>query len=180
VNHVDIFDAITQRKSVRSYATTPVPEDPLVKVLEAARFAPSAANMQPWHFIVVRDEERRVKIAKGCKYGKFLAESPVVVVGCGNKKTSPKWYVVDTSIALEHLVLAATALELGTCWIGSFNNEEIRKILMLPEEFEVIALIAVGYPRKRTNPLAKVLHVTRPRKKLEEIVSHETYGRGNR
>ncbi len=177
---MDIFDAIAQRKSVRSFATTLVPEDILVKILESARLAPSAANVQPWHFIVVRDEERRVKIAKGCKYGKFLAESPVVIVGCGNKKASPKWYVVDTSIALEHLVLAATALELGTCWIGSFNNEEIREILMLPEEFEVIALIALGHPRERVNPLAKILHVIRPRKKLEEIVSRETFGGGNR
>jgi len=175
---LDIFDAVRQRKSVRSYASTPVPEEVLVKVLEAARFAPSAVNVQPWHFIVVRDEEKRAKIAKGCKYGKFLAESPVVIVGCGNKKASPTWYVVDTSIAIEHLILAATALELGTCWIGSFNNEDIHEIVTLPEEYEVIALIALGYPREKMNTLAKVLHVIRPRKKLEEIASRETYGRG--
>ncbi len=173
---MDIFDTIRQRKSVRSYVSTPIPEDVLVKVLEAARLAPSAANLQPWHFIIVRDKDKRVSIAKACKYGKFLAESPVVIVGCGNKKTSPKWYAVDTTIALEHMVLAATALALGTCWIGSFNNEDIRKILMLPDEYEIVALIALGYSCDKIDPLARIVHTVRPRKKLEEIISLESYG----
>ena len=134
VIQVDIFDAIRQRKSVRSYAPTPVSEKVLVRILEAARLAPSAVNFQPWHFVVVEDQGKRIRIAGGCKYGKFITESPVVIVGCGNKKGSPKWHVVDTTIALEHLVLAATTLELGTCWIGSFDNEDLREMLMLPQK----------------------------------------------
>ncbi len=174
VIQVDIFDAIRQRSSVRSYAPTPVSEEVIVRILEAARLAPSAANIQPWHFIVVEDKEKRTRIAGGCRYGKFIAESPVVIVGCGNKKVSPKWHVVDTTIALEHLVLAATALELGTCWIGSFDNDDLREMLMLPQEYEIVALIALGYPREKTKPMADNLRVGRPRKKLEEIVSRET------
>ena len=173
VIQVDLFDAIRQRKSVRSYAPTPVSEKVLVRILEAARLAPSADNIQPWHFVVVRDKEKRTRIAGGCKWGKFITESPVVIIGCGNKKASPDWYVVDTSIALEHLVLAATASELGTCWIGDFDSEDLRKMLMLPEEYEIVALIALGYAHDKT------VAVARPTKNLEEIVSRGTYGSKN-
>lgn len=173
---MDILDTIRKRKSVRSYAQTPIPEEVLVKILEAARLAPSAGNLQPWHFIIVRDEDKRARIAKGCRYGRFLAESPVVIVACGDKKTSPRWYAVDTAVALEHLVLATTAIELGTCWVGGFNQEEIREMLKLPEKFEVVALMALGYPRRKLDLLAKILHMIRPKKKLKDIVSLETYG----
>jgi len=173
---VDVFEAITKRKSVRSYTSAPILDDILIKVLDAARLAPSAGNMQPWHFIIVKDEGRRVRIARGCRFGKFLVESPAVIVACGDKKASQRWHAVDTSIALEHLVLAATALGLGTCWIGSFNQEDIREMLKLPENYDVVALMALGYPREKTDLLAKILHVLRRRKKLRDIVSLEVYG----
>jgi len=173
---LDVFETIRKRKSVRSYAPTPIPEEVLVKVLEAARLAPSAGNIQPWHFIVVRDEDKRARIAKDCRYGRFLAESPAVIVACGDKKASPSWYAIDTAVSLEHLALAATALGLGTCWVGSFNQEDIREMLKVPEKFEVVALMALGYPRKKIDLLAKILHAVRPRKKLDDIVSLEIYG----
>ena len=173
---MDVFEALTKRKSVRSYLQTPVPDDVLAKVMEAARLAPSAGNVQPWHFIIVKDEEKRVRIAKGCRYGKFLDESPVVIVACGDKRASPGWYAVETAMALEHIVIASTALGLGTCWIGMFNEEEIRDMLNLPENLEIITLIALGYPRKKVDVWAKILHAIRPRKKLEDILSVETYG----
>jgi nitroreductase len=179
VIQVDVFDAIRQRKSVRSYAHTPVSEEVLVRILEAARLAPSAINIQPWHFVVVKDQEKRARIARECRYGKFITESPVLIVGCGNKKASPKWHVVDTTIALEHLVLAATASGLGTCWIGSFDNDDLREMLMLPEEYDIVALIALGYPREKIDAMSKNLRVVRPRKSLEEIVSRGTYGSKN-
>ena len=173
---MDVFEALTERKSVRSYLETPVPEEVLAKVMEAARLAPSAGNVQPWHFIIVREEEKRVRIAKGCRYGKFLDESPVVIIACGDKRASPHWYAVETAIALEHVVMASTALGLGTCWIGMFKEEEIREILNLPENFEIVALMALGYPREKVDIWAKILHTIRPRKKLEGILSFETYG----
>ena len=144
--------------------------------MDAARLAPSAGNIQPWHFIIIKEKEKRVKIAAGCKYGKFLSETPVVIVACGYKKASPRWHSIEASIALEHIVLAATALGLGTCWIGMFNKEEIRKMTGLPERFEIIALLALGYPGGKADYGAKLLHIVRPRKKLENIMSEETYG----
>ena len=176
IKFLDVFEIIRNRRSVRSYAPKSVPEEVLFKVMDAARLAPSAGNIQPWHFIIVKDEDKRARIAKGGRYGRFLAETPAVIVACGDKKASPDWYAVDTAIALEHMVLAATALGLGTCWVGSFDQEDIREMLKLPEKFEIVALMALGYPRRKIDILAKILHVVRPKKKLEKIVSLETYG----
>lgn len=139
---MDVFEAIQKRRSVRSYEATPVPVEKLKKVLEAARLAPSSGNAQPWQFIIVTNLEKRRRIAKGCRFGRFLAESPVVIVGCGNQKASPRWYATDTCIAMENLVLAATGEGLGTCWIGSFNEKEIREMLKIPPNLKIVALLA--------------------------------------
>ena len=174
---MDVFEAIQKRKSVRSYKPTPVPADKLRKVLEAARLAPSAGSVQPWHFIVVMDPDKRRKIARGCRFGRFLAESPVVIVGCGNQRASPRWYAIDTCIAVENLVLAATGEGLGTCWIGLFDEKEIREMLKIPSRLEVVALLALGYPREKRDISAKLAHLIRPRKKLRKIVHVGEYGK---
>lgn len=172
---MDVFEAIQKRKSVRSYEPTPIPVEKLRKVLEAARLAPSAGNFQPWQFIVVMDSDKRRRIAKGCRFGRFLVESPIVIVGCGNQRSSPRWHAIDTCIAMENLVLAATGEGLGTCWIGTFNEKEIREMLKIPSHLKIVALLALGYPRKKTDILAKVSHLIRPRKKIEKIVHLEEY-----
>ena len=174
---MDVFEAVQKRKSVRSYEPTPVPVEKLIKVLEAARLAPSAGNVQPWRFIVVTDPDKRRKIAKGCRFGHFLAESPVIIVGCGYEKASPRWYAIDTCIAMENLVLVATGEGLGTCWIGVFNEKEIREMLKIPGHLKVVALLALGYPKKKLNISAKLAHLIRPKKKLEKIVYLEEYGK---
>jgi len=119
----------------------------------------------------------REKIAKGGRYAGFLAEAPVVIVGCGDAKASPRWYAVDTAIAMENMVLAATGEGLSTCWVGSFNEEQIKKMLKIPEKFKVIALLSVGYSRKKFDFLGSLLHLVRPRKPLKKIVSFEEYGK---
>lgn len=171
-----VFEAICKRKSIRAYEPTPIPDEKINKILEAARLAPSAGNIQPWHFIVVKDKEKREKLAQGM-FAKFLAEAPVVIVGCGNTKSSPKWHIVDVSIAMEHMVLEATELGLGTCWVGSFNEKEVKELLKIPEEYKIVALLAIGYPREKFDIQGKILHIFRKRKKLEEIVSFEEFGR---
>ena len=172
---MDVFEAIQKRHSVRAYKSTPIPEEKLMKILEAGRLAPSASNIQPWHFIVVKDPEKRKKLAKS-KWARFLAEAPVVIVGCGNQKASPKWFMVDVAIAMQNMVLAATGEGLGTCWVGSFNEREVKELLKIPENYKVIALLAVGYPREKLDLTGKVLHLVRRRKKLSDIVSFEEYG----
>jgi nitroreductase len=172
---LDVYEAIRNRRSCRSYESTQVPVDKIAKLLDTARLAPSAGNIQPWHFIIVNDLERRMRIARGCLFGRFLAESPVVIVGCGDQHASPRWYAKDTCIAMENLVLAATGEGLGTCWIGAFNEKEIRKMLKIPVHLKIVALLALGYPRNKLDISAKLVHLIRPRKELEKIASLEVY-----
>ncbi len=147
---MDVYDAIQKRKSIRFYKPTPVPQEILMKLLNAARIAPSARNTQPWHFIVVTDAEKRKELSKGM-YAKFLANTPAVIVACGNIKTSSDWYAVDTSLAVENIILAATAEGLGTCCVGSFNEADVKKLLAIPDKFSVVMLLAVGYPTDKAS-----------------------------
>lgn len=172
---MEVFEAVQKRRSIRAYEPTSIPEDKLMKILEAGRLAPSASNIQPWHFIVVRDVEKRKKLARA-RWAKFLAQSPVVIVGCGNQKLSPKWFMVDVAIAMQNMVLTATSEGLGTCWVGSFNENEVKEMLKIPENYKVVALLALGYPRRKFDLAGKVLHLMRRRKKIEEIVSFEEFG----
>ena len=174
---MDVFEAVQKRHSVRAYESTPVPDEKLDRILEAARLAPPAGSIQPWHFIVVTDREKREALAKGGRYARFLAESPVAIVGCGDQKASPNWYAVDVAIAMQNMVLTATAEGLGTCWVGSFSEERVKSLLKIPERFRVVALLAVGYPRGKLELTSKVLHFIRKKKSPEKIASFDEFGR---
>ena len=172
---MEVFEAIRTRRSVRSYTSDPVPDEVLMKLLEAAGMAPSAMNFQPWRFIVVKSQGKRERIARGGLWARFVSKAPVVIVACGD--TRSKFYVHDTCIALEHLVLTATSEGLGTCWIGSFNEEDLKETLNIPDNFKVVALVSIGYPAESRSLISTILHLFRPRKKLKEIVYLEEYGK---
>jgi nitroreductase len=173
---MDVFEAIETRRSTRNYAPTPVPREKLERILEAARLAPSAGNRQPRHFIVVTDSEKR-KALSGGMFAKFLKESPVVIVACGDEEAAPKWFAVDVAIAVENMVLAAGGEGLGTCWIGSFDEAKVREILGIPSNFRVVVMLALGFANDKETLATKVLLAVRKRKSLGEIVSLEEYGR---
>jgi nitroreductase len=173
---MDVFEAIQKRKSSRSYESKPIPKETLEKLLEAARLSPSAKNIQPWHFIVVTDADKRKALSKGL-YAKFLSDTPAVIVLCGDQKASPDWYVVDVALAGENMVIAATAEGLGTCWVGSFDEGEVKELLEIPEYLRVVALMAVGYAKDKASIKSKVIQFIRRRKTLSEIASWEVYGR---
>ncbi len=171
---MDIYEAIKRRTSVRGYRPTPVEEEKLTRILDAARLAPSGKNGQPWTFVVVRDPAMRAKLVDACKGQAFIGEAPVVICACGREelayqKMGGYWnsLPIDIGIALEHLMLAAAAEGLGTCWIGAFVEEDVRKLLRVPSEVKIVALTPVGYPAEE--------HSFRPRKKLEDIVMHERW-----
>lgn len=172
---MDVFEAVKLRRSIRSYRPKPVPTKSLNKILEAARLAPSAHNSQPWHFIIVTDPEKRKAIAKECMFGRFLSESPVVIVGCGDPSASPGFYVQDTTIALEHMVLVATGEGLGTCWIGAFKENSIKKLLKIPDKLRIVSLLALGFSKESLDLTRALVHAMPPRKKLHEITSFEEY-----
>jgi nitroreductase len=177
---MDIYEAIRTRTSVRGYLPTPVEDEKLKRILDAARLAPSGKNGQPWTFIVIQDVETRTELVEACKGQSFIAEAPVVIAACGleecaYQKMGGYWnsLPVDIGISLEHLMLAAAAEGLGTCWIGAFIEEEVRVILEVPKNVKIVALTPVGYPKGE--------RMTRPRKQLEEIVRYERWdgkGRG--
>ena len=120
------IDFILNRRSIREYQDKEIPEDVLAKILEAGRQSPSAANRQPYHIVVVTDTKLRQEL--GGLLSRFLKKAPVILVGCANPKAmlTGKWATVDTTIALENMVLAAWSLGIGSCWVGSFNEQKVK------------------------------------------------------
>jgi len=166
---MDVFEAIKVRRSIRRYRPEPIPEEKLVKILEAARLAPSAGNRQPWRFVVVKDPEKKKELAKASRNQMFIADAGVVIVALADPRASARWYKLDTMIAVEHMVLEAVELGLGTCWIGAFDEEAVKKIIDAPHELSVVCLLPIGVPDE--SPSA------RPRKKPNEIFFDEVYGK---
>ncbi len=161
---MSLLDVIFRRRSIRRYKSKPVPDDVLKNILEAGRLAPSADNIQPWHFIVVTAPEIKRELSGGMWRG-FIKDSAFTIVGCGDKTN--KWSTVDVAIALENMVLAAEAQEVGSCWIGVFEEEEIKKLLGIPGNLKVVALVSFGYPAEKLNP--------RNKKNLETIVHYNRF-----
>jgi nitroreductase len=172
------FDEILKnRRSVRAYDSRPVTDEDIVAICEAARLAPSACNSQTWRFVAVTDRDTIDRLCSEALRrvirNKWLREAPLIIVGCsqldivankiGSAVTGIEYYRIDLGIAMEHMVLKATELGLGTCWIGWFKEDKVKEILGIPERVRVSALLAVGYPkeeppRKRSRkPLHKIL-----------------------
>lgn len=171
---MDLMDAIKTRRSIRRYKPTPVPEGLLKEVLNAARLAPSADNAQPWKIVVVRDEQMRSRLCPACNGQKFIAQAPLVLVMCGIPEEAYETvggymssHVIDASIALDHLTLAATAHGLGTCWIASFKEDKVRELLSIPQDVRVVALTPLGYPDESPERSS--------RKNLEELFTYDAY-----
>ncbi len=164
-----VLEVIKTRRSIRRYDPKPIPKEKLLAILEAARLAPSAGNRQPWRFVIVRDPERKRELAKACRRQMFIADAGVVIVALSDPRASPKWHALDTMIAVEHMVLEAVEQGLGTCWIGAFDPDEVRKVINAPSDLNVVAVLPVGYPAESPGP--------RPRRSLEEICYLEEYGK---
>jgi nitroreductase len=173
---MDVFEAIQERRSIRAYTDKPVEREKMEKILEAGRLAPSARNSEPWHFIVVTNAEKRKALSKGL-YAKFVSQAPLVIVACGDKKASADWYAVDVSLAVENMVLTAINEGLGTCCVGSFNEKEVMKLLKIPDNYEVIVMLTIGYAGEKLDLSSKLLHLVRSRKTLSEVASEETFSK---
>ncbi|MCS7280343.1 MAG: nitroreductase family protein [Desulfobacterota bacterium] len=167
---MEILDLIKRRRSIRIYEDRPIPEEHLIKLLEAARWAPTGANIQPWHFIVVRDEKTRKEIGEYAKFFFFksshVAKAPCIIVLCYEKDKS-KFGIYDATLAGGNILLVAESLGLGTCWIGAFDEEKVKEILGIPENVKVIALITVGYPKERPDAPKRL--------EIEKIVHYENW-----
>ena len=165
---MDALELIKTRRSIRRYKKKAVPEDLVEKILEAGRWAPSASNSQPWEFIILRDGKIREEVAKATTYGKFLADAPlgIAVVIDPKASTHP---VEDGAITTQNMLLAAHALGLGTCWIGSYGSVyegKVKQILRIPKEKRVLSIISIGFPAESPKST---------RKEIEEITFTDFY-----
>ena len=169
---MELKEAIEKRESIRDYEDKPIPQDKLLRILEAARLAPSGSNRQPWKFVVVKDRQTRQKLAQAAEGQTFVGKAPVVIAAVA---TMPELvmicgvpeYAVDLAIAVDHLTLAAVDEGLGTCWIGAFSQEKVRDILKIPKSCRTVALLPLGFPKQPRRP--------KVRKSLDEIVCFETF-----
>jgi len=154
---MNFLDIAKERYSCRNYKPIQVDEDKLLKVLEAARVAPSAVNFQPWHFIVIKTPENLAKVGEAY-HREWLKTAPMVIIACGDhlkswKRSDQKDFLdIDLSIAIDHMTLQATELGLATCWICNFNPAILKQNLSLPENIEPIAIIPLGYPNDKSDP----------------------------
>jgi len=169
---------IKSRESIRDYADKKVEDEKINFVLECARLAPSWTNKQCWQFIVVKDKKIIKDLSKTSIINRWLKNVPVIIVACGDPKQSGfrndiDYFIVDVSIALEHLVLAATDKGLGTCWIGGFNGKKVKEILEIPENIRVVALTPLGYPAEKkrfAGKLGKIVIQSKKRKSLDKMI----------
>lgn len=169
---MDVFSAIQGRRSIRKYKSAAIEEEKLRKVLEAGRLSPSASNRQSWEFVVVKDPLTRRKLAEAAGNQTFVGQAPVIIVSCG---TDPDGVMtcgqhrcsIDLSIATAYMILEAYEQGLGTCWLGHFDEAEVKRILAIPENVRVIAMTPLGYPDE--TPAA------RPRKEFDEVVCFDKY-----
>ena len=162
-----MLDIIKSRRSVRSFQNTPVEEDKIIQLIDCARLAPSARNLQPWKFVVVTDQETLDTLSKLLDTGRFISEATLcIAVFCQDTK----YFLEDGCAATMNILLAAESLGLGTCWIAGDKKdyrEAVQKLLGAPESCRLVSLIAAGYPKGAPGKKQK--------KKLDEVICRERY-----
>jgi len=173
---MDVLEAVKGRRSIRAFKNQDVPAEIVEELIDAARWAPSAGNIQPWEFIIVRKPEIKRRLVEAALGQMFIEDAPVVIVVCANEECSSQGYGVrgetlyciqDTAAAIQNIHLTAYSLRLGTCWVGAFREEETREILKIPQGIRPVAIIPVGYPAE--------VPTARTRKSISQIVHYETF-----
>ena len=165
---MDTLQTILGRRSIRRYEPEPILDEHLGQILEAGRQAPSAANRQPWHFVVVDEPAQKQRAAEACDGQTWMADAAYILVGVGLPEVSAKWYRFDVAIAMQNMILAAHSLGYGTCWIGAFDPAKVKAACKLPADMEVVALTPLGVPA--------VAPAARGRKAWGEVFSRNRYG----
>jgi nitroreductase len=169
----DVIKAIKDRVSTRDYLPREISEDKIKSIIEAAHLAPSAGNLQPWEFYVVMDNEKIEQLSQATYDQAWIKSSPVVIVISslahlsGDKygeRGSNLYAIQDTAAAIENLLLASEAHDLGSCWVGAFEEEEVKKILDMKEKSWPAALVTIGYPTDQQKE-------TRPQRSIDEVLT---------
>ncbi|MBM2824468.1 MAG: nitroreductase [Dehalococcoidales bacterium] len=183
---MDILEVIKKRRTIRAYKATPVDQKTLDTILDAGRLAPSWGNTQTWRWIIVKDSNIKTQIADnilrtGNRGTNAVKTAPVLIVACAElnkaafrdgQPTTDKggsWYMFDAGVALEHMVLAAESLGLGTMFIGGMDSKKVETLLGVPSEYTCVILMVLGYPDEQPE--------ARPRKEMAEIVFKDKFGK---
>jgi len=171
---MDFYEVIKKRRSVRSFSEKIPPLEVVEKIIDTARLAPTWANMQGVEYIIVREPDKVNQIWQAIGQGDKFRSAPMFIVGIISERGSGKnpksgigYFMVDFGICFDHLILAATAEGLATCWMGMFDEKKIKEILEIPKKFRVISFTPLGYAKKEYEP--------RPRKDLKQILHYEKY-----
>ena len=184
---MEFTDIIFSRKSIRSFSKKAISSDILEKILEAGRVAPSAQNKQCWRFVVVQEEEIRRKLAlKSGLMGKvnfFIKNAPVIIVACADPSrsvhlNSQDYYLVDTAIAFQQMMLTAWSFGIGSCWLAAFNENKVKEILQIPNKIRIVGMSPFGYPKEKSSVYDKALKTFAGSKKrlpLEKIVCYDKW-----
>ena len=161
---MDCIDTLLTRRTTRKYTQTPIPQEKIDKILEAGRQSPSAVNRQPWHFIMITDQKQKDKIGSGM-FNRHIRQSAFTIIGTytTDDPVTKRWGLVDTTIALQTMAIAAHLQGIGTCWIGDYNEQRLRETLNIPETTSIAALISFGGPQttpgpRKKKPLDTILH----------------------
>ncbi len=161
---MEVFDAIRTRRSIRKYKDKQVPWDNIVTIMQAGKYAPNAGNLQNWKFIVVKNDAKRKAIAKACLQQEWMEMAPVFIVVVAEPEKAERYYgtrgarlytIQGCAAAMENMLLTAHSLDLGACWVGAFDEDEIFRILNLPEEKSVQGIIVIGYADEAPEPPPK-------------------------
>ncbi len=168
-----VLEAIKGRFSVRRYTSEQISDSDLATILEAVRFSQSAKNFQDWRFIVVKDEAMKRKLVPAARNQNFVAEAAAVIICCGINidyvmTCGQHTYNLDVAIAMENMSLTAYELNLGTCWLGSFYEDQVKEILGIPQEgVRIVGLMTIGHPAVEAPP--------KNREPIETSVKYETW-----
>ena len=147
---MSLLDLILTRRSIRRYEDKDIPEEVLQQILETGRQAPSAANRQPIRFVIVNDHDILKNLCDNL-FTRFVKYAPLAIVGCADIKSllTGKWAVVDATIAMQNMVIAAWTLGIGSCWIGACNEKKVKEFLNIPDKWKVVAVLTFGYPAEQ-------------------------------
>lgn len=166
---MDFLEVVKTRRSIRRYRPDPVSDELIHQLIDAARHAPSADDIQPWEFIVVSDKQVKEKLSKTHAWSYFVKDASVCIVALGNERLSPSYFAIDTTCAIQNLLLASRSLGLGACWVAVYDphnpsyENHVRTVLKVPSNLRIIAMIPIGYPDEKAGlrtlrEMSKILH----------------------
>jgi nitroreductase len=172
---MELVEAIKARRSIRRFQNTKIEEHIIKEIIELGNLAPSAGNLQPRDFVIVREQETKKKLAHAALDQRFVADAPVVVIVCVNMKRTAHYgkrgkelySIQDTAASIENMLLAIVDLGLSSCWVGAFNENAVSKVLGLPKDVRPVALLPIGYSDVVKGPASRL--------KIEDMIHFEKW-----